>query len=265
MSDLSLRLQQAASQLPVSSYFDEALFQREQERIFQPVRATSVTAWRCPTGRLLRAEARGRGPRAGAQWAHGGVELVSNVCRHRQAVMLKGAARWADRQRRRQHRLPAAPLDLQAQRRAAGRTAFRARSLPEPEQLQPARVERPAVRGQRPRHRRRPGRHGPVAQGPELRRLCARQGRAARVQLQLEDLHRGLSGGLPRRPLPPRPGQLRHLRRPAAGSLARTTRCRPWAWPHLGKAGSEGVRALARGAAGLPRTASRPRSAAPSG
>jgi choline monooxygenase len=29
MSDLSLQLQQAASQLPVSSYFDQALFQRE--------------------------------------------------------------------------------------------------------------------------------------------------------------------------------------------------------------------------------------------
>ncbi len=35
MSDLSLQLQQAASQLPVSSYFDDALFQRELETIFQ--------------------------------------------------------------------------------------------------------------------------------------------------------------------------------------------------------------------------------------
>ena len=34
MSDLSLQLQQAASQLPVSSYFDEALYQRELESIF---------------------------------------------------------------------------------------------------------------------------------------------------------------------------------------------------------------------------------------
>ena len=33
MSDLSLRLQQAASQLPVSSYFDEALLQRELAEI----------------------------------------------------------------------------------------------------------------------------------------------------------------------------------------------------------------------------------------
>ena len=35
MSDLSLQLQQAASQLPVSSYFDPALFQREMQTIFQ--------------------------------------------------------------------------------------------------------------------------------------------------------------------------------------------------------------------------------------
>ena len=35
MSDLSLQLQQAASQLPVSSYFDEALYRREMDIIFQ--------------------------------------------------------------------------------------------------------------------------------------------------------------------------------------------------------------------------------------
>ena len=34
ISDLSLGLQQAASQLPVSSYFDEALLRREQELLF---------------------------------------------------------------------------------------------------------------------------------------------------------------------------------------------------------------------------------------
>src|SRR5215212_4823259 len=35
MSDLSLQLQQAASQLPVTSYFDEALFAREMDHIFE--------------------------------------------------------------------------------------------------------------------------------------------------------------------------------------------------------------------------------------
>ena len=34
MSDLSLQLQQATSQFPVSSYFSEALFQRELDTIF---------------------------------------------------------------------------------------------------------------------------------------------------------------------------------------------------------------------------------------
>ncbi|HCL85685.1 MAG TPA: Rieske (2Fe-2S) protein, partial [Comamonadaceae bacterium] len=36
MSDLSLQLQQATSQLPVSSYFDPALLQRELDTLFRP-------------------------------------------------------------------------------------------------------------------------------------------------------------------------------------------------------------------------------------
>ena len=44
-----------------------------------------------------------------------------------------------------------------------------------------------------------------------------RQRRAARVRLQLEDLHRGLPRGLPRRPVPPRARPVRHLRGPALG------------------------------------------------
>ena len=34
MSDLSLQLQRLSGQLPVSSYFDETLYQRELETIF---------------------------------------------------------------------------------------------------------------------------------------------------------------------------------------------------------------------------------------
>ena len=89
MSDLSLQLQQAASQLPVSSYFDDALFQREVATIFQrgpryvghtlavPELGDYYALPQEGEGRVLT-----RTPR--------GVELVSNVCRHRQAVMLKG-------------------------------------------------------------------------------------------------------------------------------------------------------------------------------
>ena len=36
MSDLSLQLQPALSQLPVSSYFDPSLFAREMESLFKP-------------------------------------------------------------------------------------------------------------------------------------------------------------------------------------------------------------------------------------
>jgi choline monooxygenase len=89
MSDLSLQLKQAESQLPVSSYFDEALFQRELETIFQRGpryvgHQLSVSGegdyYALPQekeGRVLLRTRRG-------------VELISNICRHRQAVMLKG-------------------------------------------------------------------------------------------------------------------------------------------------------------------------------
>lgn len=89
MSDLSLQLQQAASQLPVSSYFDEALHSREMELIFQhgprylghelaiPELGDFYTLPQEGDGRALL-----RTPQ--------GIELISNVCRHRQAVMLQG-------------------------------------------------------------------------------------------------------------------------------------------------------------------------------
>jgi choline monooxygenase len=89
MSDLSLQLQQAASQLPVSSYFDEALFRREMEVIFQQGPRYVGHQLSVPNHGdyyALPQEGEGRAllrtPR--------GVELISNVCRHRQAVILKG-------------------------------------------------------------------------------------------------------------------------------------------------------------------------------
>ncbi len=90
MSDLSLQLQQAASQLPVSTYFDEALFQRELKTLFQqgPRYVGHQLAVPHPGDYYaLPHEAEGR---ALVRNAQGGVELVSNVCRHRQAVMLNG-------------------------------------------------------------------------------------------------------------------------------------------------------------------------------
>ena len=90
MSDLSLQLQQAASQLPVSSYFDDALFQRELETIFQRGPRYVGHQLSVPNaGDYYALPQEGEG-RALVRNAQGGVELISNVCRHRQAVMLKG-------------------------------------------------------------------------------------------------------------------------------------------------------------------------------
>ncbi|MRD49319.1 Rieske 2Fe-2S domain-containing protein [Caenimonas koreensis DSM 17982] len=89
MSDLSLQLQQAASQLPVSSYFDEALFQREKEFIFQRGPRYVGHQLSVPdTGDYYALPQEGQG-RALLRTPRG-VELISNVCRHRQAVILQG-------------------------------------------------------------------------------------------------------------------------------------------------------------------------------
>ena len=90
MSDLSLQLQQAASQLPVSSYFDEALFQRELDTIFKNGPRYVGHQLSVPNpGDYYALPQEGEG-RALVRNAQGGIELISNVCRHRQAVMLKG-------------------------------------------------------------------------------------------------------------------------------------------------------------------------------
>ena len=79
----------AASQLPVSSYFDQALYEREMQAIFGkmpryvghelciPHEGHYHTLQQEGAGRTLLRTARG-------------IELISNVCRHRQAIMLKG-------------------------------------------------------------------------------------------------------------------------------------------------------------------------------
>jgi choline monooxygenase len=89
MSDLSLQLQQAFSQLPVTSYFDDALYQREQSALFQHGPRYVGHQLAVPQiGDYYALPQEGEG-RALVRTA-AGVELISNVCRHRQAVMLKG-------------------------------------------------------------------------------------------------------------------------------------------------------------------------------
>ncbi len=95
MSDLSISLEaleRSRSQLPVSSYFDEALFQQEQRLLFDPgPRYVGHELLVPELGDYHVLEHEGDG-RALVRQASG-VQLISNVCRHRQAVMLKGRGR----------------------------------------------------------------------------------------------------------------------------------------------------------------------------
>jgi choline monooxygenase len=89
MSDLSLRMQQAASQLPVSAYFSPELFQQEQAQLFQSAPRYVGHAQSVPQLGDYHALAHESNGRALVRTAQG-VQLLSNVCRHRQAVMLQG-------------------------------------------------------------------------------------------------------------------------------------------------------------------------------
>ncbi|MCK6416486.1 MAG: choline monooxygenase [Pseudomonadota bacterium] len=90
MSDLSLRLQQAHSQLPVSSYFDEQLFQRELQVLFQQGPRYVGHSRSVPEVGDYHVLPQELGGRALVRTAPDKVELVSNICRHRQAIMLQG-------------------------------------------------------------------------------------------------------------------------------------------------------------------------------
>jgi choline monooxygenase len=92
MSDLRVparALAPAQSQLPVGSYFDPSLFEREKQTLFAPgprYVGHELAVPRRGDFHTLPQEGEGRAlVRTGA-----GVELVSNVCRHRQALMLRG-------------------------------------------------------------------------------------------------------------------------------------------------------------------------------
>jgi choline monooxygenase len=92
MSDLSITrdaLRRSRTQLPVSSYFDQALFDREMRQIFPSAPRYVGHELMVPEVgdyQTLAHEGEGRA----LIRTERGVELVSNVCRHRQAIMLKG-------------------------------------------------------------------------------------------------------------------------------------------------------------------------------
>ncbi len=91
MSDLGRGdfLARSRAQLPVSVYFDEALFQRELATLFRRgpgYVGHSLMVPEVGDFHALAAESEGRV----LVRSHEGIELLSNVCRHRQAVMLNG-------------------------------------------------------------------------------------------------------------------------------------------------------------------------------
>ena len=91
MSDFSLQppLQQAVSQLPVSSYFDPTLYQRELQTLFHQGPRYVGHALNVPNvGDYFALPQEGEG--RALVHTDRGIELMSNICRHRQAIMLKG-------------------------------------------------------------------------------------------------------------------------------------------------------------------------------
>jgi len=90
MSDLSLQLQQASSQLAVASYFDPALFARELDVLFRPGPRYVGHALALPEPGDYCTLAQEQEGRVLVRDAAGQVRLLSNVCRHRQAIILKG-------------------------------------------------------------------------------------------------------------------------------------------------------------------------------
>ena len=94
MSDLSISLEalkqtRVRSQLSANHYFDEGVFRDERALIFEPgPRYAGHELWIPEPGdyRTLAHEAEGRT----LVRDRAGVRLVSNVCRHRQALMLRG-------------------------------------------------------------------------------------------------------------------------------------------------------------------------------
>jgi phenylpropionate dioxygenase-like ring-hydroxylating dioxygenase large terminal subunit len=81
----------ARTQLPVSAYFDEARFKREQELIFKQSALYVGHRKMVPETGDWRTLVQENGGRALVHTAQG-IELISNVCRHRQALMLGGVA-----------------------------------------------------------------------------------------------------------------------------------------------------------------------------
>jgi phenylpropionate dioxygenase-like ring-hydroxylating dioxygenase large terminal subunit len=121
MSNLATaaHLRRATSQLPIPWYCDPSIFEAEQRLLFPRgpgyvghelmvpnVGDYQSLAWRDDAQVLVR--------------NHNGVELLSNICRHRQAIMLQGPRQCA------QHRLSDPPLDVRSRGELLGAPHFAA-------------------------------------------------------------------------------------------------------------------------------------------
>ncbi|CAD6552973.1 Carnitine monooxygenase oxygenase subunit [Paraburkholderia hiiakae] len=83
--------EEANGQLPASAYFDEGLFEREMARIFAHSALYVGHEQSVPEHGDWRHLPQDEGGRVLVRGEHG-VQLLSNVCRHRQALMLGGMA-----------------------------------------------------------------------------------------------------------------------------------------------------------------------------
>ena len=200
-------LRRATSQLPVSWYCDPAIYAAEQRMLFPRAPSYVGHELMAPNvGDYCALESRDNA-QALVRNADG-IELVSNICRHRQAIMLKGRGndshivcpihRWT--------------YDLKGE--LLGAPHFADKPCLDLGRSPLTNWHGLLFDGKRDVHR-------DLAALPRahLRLLepRARPDRDPRVQLQLEDLHRGLPRGLPRRAVPPGPRPVRHLRRPEVG------------------------------------------------
>ena len=95
MSDIGreAHLRPSAAQLPVAAYFDEDLHRQEIERLFKNgpgYRGHELMVPEVGDYYALPAERGGRILVRDGPTDHGSIRLLSNVCRHRQAIMLQG-------------------------------------------------------------------------------------------------------------------------------------------------------------------------------
>ena len=211
MTDIAslAHVQQALSPLHVRAYFDEELFAREQETIFKQSAIYVGHEKGVPEPGDWRRLPHEEGGRVLVR-NPGGVELISNVCRHRQALILGGQTGAVTGPGNPAGNLTATggnivcPLhrwtyDNRGQ--ILGAPQFPSTPCLNLPRFPLKSCHGSAVRGAA----RSAGRPGPAVQpaGVRLQRLRAGPCGSPSMQLQLEDLHRGLPGGLPRRPFHP--------------------------------------------------------------